>query len=85
MSGPGVDPLEFAEARRLVTEIYSYNAAGCCWHVVLDDRNERDSDIAWVLLRISIPENWCGRDACKCLGPLLTKMTRTQRAKLRCL
>jgi hypothetical protein len=66
---------ECRRAHKLKTDIYFRSAAGCCWHVVLDDRNIEDSIV-----------QWCAREArhieCRDIGPLILKMSITQRKKL---
>lgn len=62
-------------ANALKSHIYSRSAAGCCWHIVLDDKNVEDSFV-----------QYCAREAthyeCREIGPLILKMSPTQRKKL---
>lgn len=62
-------------AHKLKKDIYFRSPAGCCWHVVLDDVNVEDSFV-----------QYCARDAshveCLEIGPLILKMSLTQRRKL---
>lgn len=65
-------------AVELAATIYARHAAGCCWHVVLDDGNYKKADveacIAWAAK--------AGHADCMELGPLLLRMSRTQRDKV---
>ena len=66
---------ECRAAEKLRIDIYFRSLAGCCWHIVLDDKNIEDSFV-----------QSCTRDAqhpeCREIGPLILKMSPTQRRKL---
>lgn len=66
---------ECRAAEKLRIDIYFRSAAGCCWHIVLDDGNIEDSLV-----------QSCMSDAqhieCREIGPLILKMSPTQRRKL---
>jgi hypothetical protein len=66
------------EVLPLVKELYSRSPVGCCLHIVLDDGNVRDSDVAfcqqWALDR--------NHDDCSRLASLLMQMSERQRTKL---
>lgn len=65
-------------AVELAAAIYERHPAGCCWHIVLDDGNYKDSDV-------KACRRWAAQAKhadCKELGPLLARMSRSQRNKV---
>jgi hypothetical protein len=68
-------------AHVLKEEIYKYSGAGCCWHVVLDDMNVETSFVEYTIAR-DVPECRNKLNACREIGPLILKMSITQRKKL---
>ncbi len=69
---------ELKTATRLRRKIYQDHAAGCCWHIVLDDGNLEDSSVVFCIQQAK--QRGC--TFCMDLGPLVKRMSRTQRAKL---
>lgn len=69
---------ELKEAARLVERVYERSLAGCCWHIVLDDGNLTDDCVASCRSWAALAEH----PACIALGPLVERMSKTQRAKL---
>ncbi len=67
------------EVAPLVAALYERHCAGCCFHIVLDDGNVEDSSVEFCMQFAA--ENECSE--CMALGPLLLRMSRTQRSKLR--
>lgn len=66
------------EVMPIVREIYERNAAGCCWHVVLDDENVDDRSVEFCANYARERGHfWC----CLLIEPML-KMSKTQRRKL---
>lgn len=62
----------------LAQEIYRRHAAGCCWHITLDDGNCDDVSV-----------QFCANEAkrkscepCMALAPLMKAASRTQRGRL---
>ncbi len=53
--------------------------AGCCWHAVLDDGN---LDTQHIELSIKYATEH-GHAACIAIGPIVLRMSKTQRLKLR--
>jgi hypothetical protein len=72
---------ECRRAHILKEEIYSYSGAGCCWHVVLDDRNVETTFVEHAISH-DVPECRNITGSCKEIGPLILKMSITQRKKL---
>jgi hypothetical protein len=73
---PSLIPL----ALPMVAKIYAHHAAGCCWHIVLDDYNV-DNDSVDFCIKHNEEED-CPLEACKQLGPIMLVMSKTQRLKL---
>ena len=66
------------ELAPLVKALYERNSVGCCLHIVLDEGNVEDSDVAFCL-------SWArteGHEACIQLAEKLLLMSRTQRLRL---
>ena len=68
------------EVAPIVRALYARHSAGCCWHIVLDDGNVDDADVAWCVGWIR--EQGCAGAECHQLAALLPQMSRTQRLKL---
>ena len=71
---------EKVQAHRLRERIYARHAAGCCWHITLDDGNVGDSSVEFCIKYAE--ENPCGHPECRELGPLMRRMSLTQRLKM---
>jgi hypothetical protein len=69
---PEVAPLVLALYRR------EGGCAGCCLHIVLDDTNVKDSDVAFCLRQAQER----GHEDCIALALKLVEMSKTQRFKL---
>lgn len=69
-------------AHELWKTIYHHHLAGCCWHIVLDDFNLGDDSVEFCV-RYAKESEWCDtRGACLEIGPILLRMSKTQRRKL---
>lgn len=66
------------EVAPMVSALYRRHGAGCCWHIVLDDGNVSDGNVAWCA-EIARQE---GHPDCLALVDPLLRMSRTQRLKL---
>lgn len=83
MSTHAADKLkDWHEMLPLARAIYAEHAAGCCWHIVLDDNNVDDDSVAYCQAYALINVLCRTRDACRALGPLMRRASRTQRKKL---
>ena len=73
---------ECRAAEKFREEIYSRHAAGCCWHVVLDDGNIETHLVEYTIAHDvpSCPDS--SPKDCANIGPLILKMSPTQRRKL---
>lgn len=73
-------PLEILRAHELRASILARDAVACCWHIVLEDFNLDDSHVDFCIRWAETP----GRRHLDCLeiGPLLKRMSKTQRSKL---
>jgi hypothetical protein len=67
---------ELAEAHRLY--LLLNEKAGCCWHILLDDNNVDDDCVRWCINLAATQ----GHPVCIEIGPLLQRMSKTQRLKL---
>lgn len=77
--GEDVSYRSWRDALPLVQALYRRHAAGCCWHVILDDHNidarfVDDEHTAFVLER--------GHPDCIALIAPMRAMSRTQRGRL---
>lgn len=68
------------EVLPIVRGLYRRHAAGCCWHVVLDDGNY--DSVRWVVDSY-MPTSGCRAIECRQLAELLPQMSATQLRKLR--
>lgn len=68
------------EVAPLIRRLYARpdGAVGCCLHIVLDDGNVRDDDVAYCWGRARDE----GHADCYIVATLLRRMSRTQRRKL---
>lgn len=73
---------ECRAAHKLKEEIYFRHAAGCCWHVVLDDRNVENSHVEYTVSNVIRCPDFPRFDECVRIGPFILKMSLTQRRKL---
>ena len=74
----GVDLATAERAEHLRAQVYARSAVGCCWHLVLSDRNVDAESVRWSHEQAL----QAGHEDCIELGPILQKMSRTQRLKL---
>jgi hypothetical protein len=73
---------DWREMLPLAQAIYLHHAAGCCWHIVLDDRNVDDDSVSYCRAFALINVLCRTRDECRALGDLMVRASRTQRKKL---
>lgn len=65
------------EAIPIVRSLYLRHAAGCCWHLVLDDGNLDRSSVR------SCVDRSCCEPECRQLAAIIPRMSATQLRKLR--
>ena len=66
------------EVLPLVRAIYAQHCAGCCLHILTDDGNVEDSDVAYCLQQARESKH----ADCIRAAELLMQMTHTQRRKI---
>lgn len=59
----------------LVGAIFRRHPSGCCWHIVLDDGNVEDDNVAFCREKAKS----CESEDCRALGPLMGVLTETER------
>lgn len=70
------------EVLPFVRALYRRSAVGCCWHVVLDDRNVEDFFVDVTARDVLSGANGCAAEECRELARVLPRMSCTQRRKL---